>query len=248
MIPGVRIGVGSVLVAALVGLNGASARADGRCRGGSWDDLALDAGQLRFRVVEPPGAGPETPVVLAIHGLGDSARGFEGLARRLRLPWRVVLPDGPMRWSGGFSWYRIGCGHEAEDVRRSAALLDALLDRVRARWPRAPKPVVLGFSQGGVMSFALAALSPQRIRAAVPMSGALPLGFGAVPAAPAAAPPLLVVHGRVDTVIAFSRAQEAASAFHAAGWSVRLVEHAFGHTVPDPALREAAGWLRSRPR
>ena len=201
------------------------------------------AKDLDYRVVEPPGATATTGVVLALHGLGDSAVGFEALARRLRLPVRFVIPDAPDPHGGGFSWYRVGEPEAASDVVRSTDLLVRLIGAVHKRWPRSGKPLVLGYSQGAVMALSLAARHADRIAGAAALSGYLIPADLAIPKATKKSPPLFISHGRKDDVVPFAKGQAAADAFERAGWKVTFVTHELGHPLPPAILVRAEAWL-----
>ena len=201
------------------------------------------AKDLDYRVVEPPGATATTGVLLCLHGLGDRAVNFEPLARRVAVGLRIVVPDAPDPHGGGFSWYRRESPDAAADVARSTELLVKLLDAVHKRWPRAGRPLVLGYSQGAVMAFSLAARHPDRISGAAALSGYLIPSDLAIPRAGKKTPPLFVAHGKLDDVVPFTKGQEAAEAFRKAGWSVTFVPHELGHPLPPSIVVRAEGWL-----
>ena len=198
---------------------------------------------LDYRVVEPPGATATTGVLVALHGLGDNAVNFEALARRLHVPLRIVVPDAPDPHGGGFSWYRRHTPEAPGDVARSTVLLVKLIDAVHKRWPRAGRPLVLGYSQGAVMAFSLAARHADRIAGAAALSGYLIPAELAVPKAGKKTPPLFIAHGRRDDVVPFAKGQAAAEAFEKAGWKVTFVPHDFGHSLPPAIVVRAEGWL-----
>ena len=202
------------------------------------DDTALD-----YIVVDSPALPADALIVVGVHGLGDSAEGFSRFLRRLSLPVRFVVPNGPRkRGPRGFSWYRPRSSHAPADVALSTSKLNALLDVIKRRWPKAPKPFLVGFSQGGVMGLSMAAAHPQRVAGIVAIAGYL------IPEAPkvtaaAKRPPILVVHGTADTVIPFTRAGEAQRFFKAAGYDISLFKHAGEHRIPPEAMAALRDWL-----
>jgi len=78
---------------------------------------------------------------------------------------------------GGFAWYepsQEGVPHR-ESFQSSVALLSRFLDEIKAAYPVNPKRVVLlGFSQGTVMAYAVALLSPNSFRGIAALSGYVP--------------------------------------------------------------------------
>ncbi|MFT7626314.1 MAG: putative esterase [Myxococcota bacterium] len=215
-----------------------------------WDGFET-AETLRYRVIQSPELPPDAPVLIAIHGLGDSARGFSRFARRLRLPFRVVVPDGPKPWrpgTRGRSWYNLGPANaEVADVAASTHRLVRLIDQLSARWPQAPPPFVIGFSQGGVMVYQLAARHPRMISGGVAVAGYLVPRELRLPRSQAA-PPVLIIHGRRDKRIKFEQGRDAETRFRESGYPVELFEHPQGHTIPRAAVARARRWLLEQAR
>lgn len=200
--------------------------------------------ELTYRVFEPRGLPIDAPVLILLHGYGDSGRGFERIAQRLRIPFRVVLPDGPLKMRGkSRSWYRIRSPHAPDDVVHSTKLLAKLLRRIPRLWPSAPKPIVSGFSQGGVMSYHVAATFPELIGAALPMAGYLIPETFRPPKATRDAPPMLVIHGRYDGVVRYERGEEAIARFRDRGWAVALYAHRGRHKIPTDVILKSRSWL-----
>jgi phospholipase/carboxylesterase len=176
----------------------------------------------------------------------------------LRVPARVVLPRGLDAYGGGWSWFafsreasqdKLGSG-----IRTAADRLATALTEIARRRPTSGKPVVTGFSQGGMLSFALAVHHSQTIAAAFPLSGMLPAPLRPTAAAPTGAPAVVAFHGDADDLVPIAPARETVTAMKAHGWTVELREaRGVGHTVPmetrlavqqlieDAARREASG-------
>ncbi len=99
-----------------------------------------------------------------MHGLGASGHDFEPIVPVLKLPQvRFVFPHAPARGvtiNGGLimpAWYDIlalatAGGEDADDVRESATMIEALIAREAARGVPSERVVLAGFSQGGAMA------------------------------------------------------------------------------------------------
>ncbi len=203
--------------------------------------------ELVYRVYERAGLPVNAPVLVMVHGYGDSGRGFIRMAQRLRVPFRVVLPDGPIKMRGhSRSWYRIRSPKAHEDVRRSGGLLAKLLQEIARRWPEAPKPILGGFSQGGVMSYHMAARYPGLLSAVYPIAGYLIPETFLPPIAPPNAPPMLVVHGSRDGVVRYLLGETAIQRFRSRGWDIQHFRHEGRHEIPTAAILESRRWLRTQ--
>ena len=112
---------------------------------------------LRLYVRDYPGPDANAPVLLCLHGLTRNSKDFASLAQALASDFRVVVPEQRGR---GLSDY-------AEDVSRYSLLqyvedMQGLIVELGLQrlW-------VVGTSMGGLMTFALNALSPGLIERAV---------------------------------------------------------------------------------
>jgi len=211
------------------------------------EDSPGAAAPLTYRTSERASWSAETPIVILLHGLGDNARGFEAFVERLDLPYRTLVVNAPRLYGQGpgRSWYRVRDPNTVVDVAESTAQLLALIRQVRARWPQAPAPFLLGFSQGAVMAFQIAGRHPQAIRGAVAIAGYLipeemPIE-GVRP--PLLHPPLLVLHGESDEVVRIARGERAVHRFRERGFEVDWITHRLGHKVPRVVSRSARHWL-----
>jgi phospholipase/carboxylesterase len=185
------------------------------------------------------GARPEDtlPLIIAVHGLGDRPEHFVRFLEGLPFPARVVAPQGPTARGRGFSWFPVAQLPPVPDdpvreqgIRESAAKLADLARWLAAHRPTRGRPVITGFSQGGILSYAVAARHPDAIAAAVPVSGALPAKLRP---ARAAAVPVRAFHGEADDVIPFAADDETVKALRAAGADVTLKSYpGVRHAIP----------------
>jgi phospholipase/carboxylesterase len=122
------------------------------------------------------GARPDerVPMIVALHPMGGDPADFLPLLRRYRRRARLILPYGHP--SGGmYIWYdSVRDDVAAPVVTREADRIAAALAALVAARPTVGKPLVTGFSQGGIMTFALAVTHPEALAAAFPISGLLP--------------------------------------------------------------------------
>lgn len=183
------------------------------------------------------------PMVVAIHGLGDRPErfglldGFEGKAR-------VILPRGPKPHPSGYSWFDIVVRGQrdvsavASGTRAAAAELAGMIQTLRERHPTKGKAIVTGFSQGGMLSFALAVLHPEQVALAVPVAGWLPESL--VPSqAPEGAPPIVALHGVDDGILALAPTQQSVSQLRQSGFAAQLIEYpGVAHGVSGQMRRE----------
>ena len=206
-------------------------------------------GPIPYTVVAPAEESPKLPVVIALHGRGDRAEGFVRLVKRLRMPIRFVVGEGPMPWgmSAGKRWFDMRSKERDAQLTQRVNDLVTLADKVSKRWPEAPPPIVLGFSQGAMLALQAIAERPDRFAGAVALSGALLKREGLSKGGPTR--PVLLATGHNDPVVPAARSTEASEALRALGHRTEVFTFQGGHTVPAEALsrvREAlSAWTVS---
>jgi phospholipase/carboxylesterase len=201
-------------------------------------------GPIGYLVLEPANPAPDLPVVIALHGRGDRAEQFARLAEGLQVPVRFVVARAPLPFGpgAGKQWFDSDSPDVAEQIAARVEELVVLTDRVRAAWPAAPKPILLGFSQGAMLAIQSVARHPDRYAAAVALSGFLPLDQGNAKAA--AAVPMLLTAGSNDSLVSPERTKLAVTALEALGHQPELLEFDGGHTIPRAAVARTRAFLR----
>jgi poly(hydroxyalkanoate) depolymerase family esterase len=191
-------------------------------------------GMRRYRLYRPPSLplGERCPLMVMLHGCGQDAAGFARCTRMNRIAARqgfmVLYPeqDRLANPQGCWNWFDTRSGRALSE----AALIMNAIDQVCVLYRVDPLRVaVAGLSAGASMAALLVTRHPSRFRAVVMHSGIPPgtadsglsaigaMGgrrsagpLAATPEAMAAVwPPLLVVHGGGDRVVAASNGEAA---------------------------------------
>ena len=202
-------------------------------------------------------SGEDSSVVLFLHGYGADGADLLGLADPLapHLPDTVFIaadaPERSMANPMGYQWFPIpwidGSTDAAasEGMHRSAKLLDALIDRILAEEGiDADRLILLGFSQGTMMSLHVAPRRMEPVAGIVAFSGRL-----MVPERLASemqsTPPVLLIHGNADDVVPFEEMQAAGEALQGAGFTVYAhVMEGTGHGIAPDGLSVALAFIR----
>lgn len=204
--------------------------------------------ELRYVEIMTGGAGRDdvAPLVIALHGLGDRPEHFVHVFDGFPAAARVVAPHSNTPYSDGYSWFDFRPSDpdfSAPGIARAATTLAAFANAMSRRRPTVGKPIVVGFSQGGALSFALAALHPEAVGAAFPMSGWFPALLWPAQK-PDRAPPIVAFHGTADHVVPIERMRPGASRLASLGYSIDVREFdGVGHAVPEPVRAAMFGAL-----
>jgi len=232
-------------------------------------DPVLAPRQLPARVTldfEVVGEGPG-PLVLLLHGYGSSGDDLVPLARSLHRDPRLghlrfVLPVGRLAVPhGGRAWWPLRpraqreaaarggtrnlAGEHPEELPASREALLALLTDLEARYDVPPSRVAIGgFSQGAMLSVDVALHRDEAPGAVFALSGSVigesewrPL-LGRLRGVP-----VLVSHGRRDSVLPFRGGDRLREVLDGAEADVRFVAFDGDHTIPSPVLAALADFL-----
>jgi phospholipase/carboxylesterase len=187
------------------------------------------------------------PLIVALHGVGSSARDIAVALAPLEPVAEVVTLDGGEPYDGGGSgrqWFSVARVTEGDRPMRVASALPRLLDRLdrlaHDHGTTREDLVLLGFSQGAIMTLALVARGLHHGRA-VAVAGRL-----AAPVAPmdGRGALLLLVHDSADRVMAPILSKDAAARLAAAGHHVQLAHtDGVGHGIGPATVAAVADWL-----
>jgi phospholipase/carboxylesterase len=204
-------------------------------------------------------SGETGSVVVLLHGYGADGTDLLGLADPLapHMPDTVfVAPDAPERCKNnpfGFQWFPIpwldGSSQEAAEASQtvSAGKLDRFLDEVlAAEGLRPDRMVLLGFSQGTMMSLHVAPRRSEPVAGVVGFSGRL-LSPERLAAEAVSKPPVLLVHGDADDIVPIASLREAGEALTQAGFETYgHVMRGTAHGIAPDGLSVALAFMREK--
>jgi phospholipase/carboxylesterase len=203
--------------------------------------------------LERPPAGDPAGALLLFHGRGASEEDlfplfdlFDPDRRLLGIAPRGLLnlPPGGWHW---YQLYRVGFPHK-ETFDATFSVLTEWLDGLLAeREIPIERTVIGGFSQGGVMSYALSLGAGRPLPAGIlAMSSFIPTVDGfAIDLASVSGLPVAVTHGTYDPIIEVGFGRDAKQRLESAGAQVLYRESPVDHTIDPRAIPEIAAWLAS---
>jgi len=203
------------------------------------------------------------PMVLMLHGRGDRPRIPGGPFGCITIPVRIIMPRAPDPLGPGFTWLSMRVAEErteaiSKELEDRADQLAALLMEVSARRPTLGRPILTGFSQGGLLAFALGVGHPGLAASVIALAGWLPPPLW--PSSAEGLPVIRAMHGTDDDTIPLPPTREAVTYLKSLGADVELLEFQdVGHRMSaamneqferwlERSLREQAPSLADRPR
>lgn len=175
----------------------------------------------------------------------DSVSGF------FPAEYRLASVQAPMKApGGGWMWYHMTMEGPVPSTFVDALWrLESTLDPERGPIPRDAPLFLVGFSQGGTIALSFATLRFGWVKGVASLSGMLfddrslpgPLGV-------LKGKPVLIIHGRHDTVRAIGHAREATRRLKAVGADVTFLEHDGAHVAPPEIWAQVVEWVRAANR
>lgn len=206
--------------------------------------------------------GPNpTAAVIWLHGLGADGGDFVPIVPELDLtgcgPIRFVFPHAPtmpVTINNGYvmrAWYDIigidlGRREDEAGLRKSQALVEALIAKEKARGIPASRIVLAGFSQGCAMTLQTGLRHAEKLAGLLCLSGYLPI-HASVEAERHSAnheTPIFLAHGRSDPVVPVRLAEMSRDHLLSLGYQVEWHEYAMPHSVCPEEVADISRWLQ----
>ncbi len=210
---------------------------------------------LHHLVREPKIKLEKNPLLLLLHGYGSNEEDLFSFASELPEEYYVVSVRAPYELGyGSYAWYAINFDadenkfSDVPQAQQSRDLIANFIDELVANYPiDATKITLIGFSQGTILSYAIALSYPEKIQRVVAMSGylntemALPNfennDFSHLK--------IFASHGTVDQVVPVDWARKAAPALTKLGIEVVYKEYPIGHGVAPQNFYDFKNWLQN---
>ena len=134
---------------------------------------------LEYLVREPKIRLDKNPLLLLIHGYGSNEEDLFSFAKELPEEYYIISARAPYNMQhGSYAWYAINFDADQnkfsdnDQARNSRDLIANFIDELIAIYPIDTENVTLiGFSQGTILSYAVALSHPEKVQRVVAMSG-----------------------------------------------------------------------------
>jgi|SRR6218665_1192166 len=134
---------------------------------------------LEYLIREPKIKLDKNPLLLLLHGYGSNDADLFSFATELPDEYYVVAARAPYDLQyGSYAWYAINFDadenkfSDIEQAKKSRELIVGFVDELVANFPIDANNITLvGFSQGSILSYAVALSYPEKVQRVVAMSG-----------------------------------------------------------------------------
>ena len=211
---------------------------------------------LHHLVREPKIKLEKNPLLLLLHGYGSNEEDLFSFASELPDEYYVISARAPYDMMyGSYAWYAINFDadenkfSDLDQARTSRDVIATFIDELVATYPIDAKQVTLiGFSQGTILSYAVALSYPQKVHRVVAISGYLNTEIAKENYAQNDFKNLKIFasHGTVDQVIPVDWARKAKPALEALGIETTYKEYPIGHGVSPQNFYDFKSWLEQQ--
>ena len=208
---------------------------------------------LHHLVREPRIKLEQNPVLILLHGYGSNEEDLFSFSTELPEEYYVVSVRAPYDLQyGSYAWYAINFDADEnkfsdnEQAKKSRDLIANFIDELTDNYAiDAQNVTLIGFSQGTILSYAVALSYPEKIKRVAALSGYLNLeivkdnyknnNFSNLK--------MFISHGTVDQVIPVDWARKASPIITDLGIENVYKEYPIGHGVAQQNFYDFKNWL-----
>jgi phospholipase/carboxylesterase len=208
---------------------------------------------LHHLVREPKIKLEKNPVLLLLHGYGSNEEDLFSFASELPSEYYVISARAPYDMMyNSYAWYAINFDadenkfSDIEQAKKSRDIIANFIDELVANYAIDEKNVTLiGFSQGCILSYAVAVSFPQKVQRVVAMSGYFneEIAIENYKQNDLSKLQIFASHGTVDQVIPVDWARNSAPKIQQLGIDIVYKEYPVGHGVAPQNFFDFKSWL-----
>lgn len=208
---------------------------------------------LEFKIREPKVKLEKNPLLLLLHGYGSNEADLFSFAEELPDNYYIISARAPYDMQyGSYAWYAINFDADQnkfsdnEQAKTSRDLIATFIDELIQTYPIDANNVsLIGFSQGSILSYAVALSYPEKVQKVVAMSGYLNLDIVTEDYLKNTFNNLKIFasHGTVDQVIPVEWARKTPAILENLGIAVTYKEYPVGHGVAPQNFYDFKNWL-----
>jgi phospholipase/carboxylesterase len=208
---------------------------------------------LDYLIREPKIKSDKNPLILLLHGYGSNEEDLFSFATELPEECYIISVRAPYDLQyGSYAWYAINFDADEnkfsdnEQAKSSRDLIAHFIDELIVNYPVDPSNITLiGFSQGAILSYAIALSHPEKIKNVIALSGYI------------SEPTLeenylknnlsnlriFASHGTVDQVIPVDWARKTKPFLDKLGIKSTYKEYPIGHGISPQNFHDFKNWL-----
>ena len=211
--------------------------------------------KLYHLVKEPKNKKGKNPLLLLLHGYGSNEEDLFSFASELPEEYYVISARAPYDMMyGSYAWYAINFDadeNKFSDISQAQISRDIIadfIDELVANYAiDANNVTLIGFSQGSILSYAVALSYPKKVQRVVAMSGYFnpEIAITDFTVNDFNCLKIFASHGSVDQVIPVEWARNSIPVIEKLGIRIVYKEYPVGHGVAPQNFFDFKNWLQS---
>ncbi len=208
---------------------------------------------LNYLIREPKIKLDKNPLLLLLHGYGSNEEDLFSFATELPDEYYVVSARAPFDMMyGSYAWYAINFDADENkfsdigQAQQSRDLIAKFIDELIENYPiDANNVTLIGFSQGTILSYAIAVSYPEKVQRVVAMSGYFNSDIATenYQNNDFSRLKIFASHGSVDQVVPIDWARNSIPKLKALGIAIVYKEYPVGHGVAPQNFFDFKNWL-----
>jgi phospholipase/carboxylesterase len=210
---------------------------------------------LDYLIREPKIKLDKNPLILLLHGYGSNEEDLFSFATELPDEYYIISARAPYDLQyGSYAWYAINFDADEnkfsdnEQARSSRDLIAGFIDELTTNYPiDSVKIALLGFSQGAVLSYAVALSHPEKIQKVIALSGYVSDAIFEKDYLKNDLSKLKIFasHGTADQVIPVDWARKTKPFLDKLGIAFDYKEYPIGHGISPQIFNDFKNWLKA---
>jgi phospholipase/carboxylesterase len=210
---------------------------------------------LDYLIREPKIKLDKNPLILLLHGYGSNEEDLFSFATELPDEYYIISARAPYDLQyGSYAWYAINFDADEnkfsdnEQARSSRDLIAGFIDELTTNYPiDSDKIALLGFSQGAVLSYAVALSHPEKIQKVIALSGYVSDAIFEKDYLKNDLSKLKIFasHGTADQVIPVDWARKTKPFLDKLGIAFDYKEYPIGHGISPQIFNDFKNWLKA---
>jgi phospholipase/carboxylesterase len=210
---------------------------------------------LQYLVREPKVKKAQHPLILLLHGYGSNAQDLFSFASELPEDAYVVSAEAPYSLMyNAYAWYAINFDADEKkfsdvgQARISREIVMRLIEELQEKYNiDAQNVTLMGFSQGAILSYAVAVSYPEKIKKVVAMSGYFneEIAVDDYFHQDFSKLQFFISHGLMDEVIPVSWAEKSVEKINSMNIQNVFKTYSVGHGVAPQNFRDILDWLKA---
>lgn len=210
--------------------------------------------KLHYVVRQPKVQTANPPLLILLHGVGGNEQNLFSFAPELPDTFVVVSARGPLTFGpNSFAWFQVDFStgkpqinaEQAENARKM--IIDFIEDLKTEINFDSQQVYLMGFSQGGIMSYSVSLTAPEKVKGIAVMSGRLLPEIKPLIADEKRLEKLkiFISHGKQDAVLNYQYAVDASEFLKTKNLNPEFHSYQEGHTVNKQMFDDVNLWLKA---